>query len=358
MCAELIFSGDYTVNGNKIRVTAKLISVEKATIQKAINIDGTIDDLFQLQDRIVSELMKSAKEATPKNFELPIITEEDRAKIRKLPRPNIKAFELYARGLEVYDKNPSDALKYFTQALSIDKNYYYALIAAGSTYTILGNLDDAENYYSQALAILQKAELQNSTEAASLYYSIGINFWNRGDYSKTITYASQAYNILYNSGESNSRLSAATLMLIGGALRYINKAEEALKYTEYSLEIYKNLGLEKTSDYAWGLNNLAVTYSMAGNHKKPIELYKECIKIWKSLGLSFSMGTAYTYCQMGYEYYLMKDFEKAFSNLSDGIAMCNQLKLNNSFNYAYYLWYLSIVYSDGFGDPCIAASYL
>ncbi|HRU66856.1 MAG TPA: tetratricopeptide repeat protein, partial [Spirochaetota bacterium] len=302
MGAELIFSGGYTVNGNKIRVTAKLISVENAAVQKAVNIDGTLDNLFQLQDKIVSELMKSAQETTPKTFRLPIITDEDIANIKKLPRPDMKAFELYAKGIEIYDRNPSEALKYFKQALSIDNKYYYALISAGNAYTILGNIDEAQNCYSQALAILQRAEIENSTEAASLYYSVGINFWNRGDYSKTISYASQAYNILHNSGESTSRLAAATLMLLGGGYRYINKVEEALKYTEYSLEIYKNLGLEKTSDYAWGLNNLAVTYSIAGDHKKPIELYKECIKIWKSLNLAFSMGTAYTYCQMGYEY--------------------------------------------------------
>ena len=70
------------------------------------------------------------------------------------------------------------------------------------------------------------------------------------------------------------------------------------------------------------------------------------------------MGTAYTYCQTGYEYYAAKDYEKAYDNLLKGRDLCIQLKLNNSFNFAYYTWYLAGVFSDGFGDHCIAADLL
>jgi tetratricopeptide (TPR) repeat protein len=97
---------------------------------------------------------------------------------------------------------------------------------------------------------------------------------------------------------------------------------------------------------------------MMGDHTKPIELYKKCVRIWSSLGMSVSMGTAYTYCQTGYEYYITKDYEKAYDNLIKGRELCIHLKLNNSFNFAYYMWYLACVFSDGFGDYCMAADYL
>jgi TolB-like protein len=358
MGAQLICSGNYTVSGNRIRINAKLVSVEKATVNKAITLDGTIDNLFELQDRIVTELMSTAQQTNIPGIRKPVFTLKDKENIKKLPRPDIKAFELYAKGLENYDINPQEALKYFNQALSIDTNYFYAYLSAGGVCSVMGNLDNAESYYARAAEILKKEGLENSLESASLYYTMGINFWNRGDSDRAVTFAVQAFNILAASGEDYSRLAAATLMLCGAGYRTKNRIDDALKCTQQSIAIYEYLGLQNTSDYAWGLNNLAVTYSMLGSHQKSVELYRQCLKIWDALGLTVSMGTAYTYCQLGYEYYVLKQYEKAYDNLTKGRDYCISLKLNNSFNFAYYMWYLSLVYSEGFGDYCIAAEFL
>jgi len=358
MGAQLICSGNYTVTGNRIRVNAKLVSVEKAIVDKAISLDGTVDNLFELQDRIVTELMSTAQQTNIPGTRKPVFTLKDKENIKKLPRPDIKAFELYAKGLENYDTNPQEALKYFNQAISIDTNYFYAYLAAGGVCSVLGNLDNAENYYARAVEILKKEGLDNSFESASLYYTMGINFWNRGDSDHAVTFAVKAFNILAALGEDNSRLAAAVLMLCSAGYRTKNRIDDALKCTQQSITIYEYLDLQNTSDYAWGLNNLAVIHSMVGNHKKSVELYKQCLKIWDTLGLTVSMGTAYTYCQIGYEYYVLKQYEKAYDNLIKGRDYCISLKLDNSFNFAYYMWYLSLVYSEGFGDYCIAAEFL
>jgi len=358
MGAELICSGNFTVSGGKIRVNAKLVSVGEAVVRKAVTLDGSVDKIFELQDRIVTELMAAAGEAAPPGAKKPVFTARDRETIRKLPRPDIRAFELYAKGVELYETNPSGALTFFNQALSLEKDYYHALLAAGGAYSLLGKSDEADKYYAEAFDMLRKAGLDNSVEAASLYYSMGINFWNRGDSNRTIIYSQNAYKILESMGEQDSRQAASVLMLLGGGYRYANRVTDALTCTERSIAIYDRLGLRNTSDYAWGLNNLAVVYSMTGNRVKPIALYKQCLKIWSSLKLSVSMGTAYTYCQLGYEHYMRKEYEKAYDYLFNGRDLCIYLKLDNSFNFAYYTWYLSSVYSDGFGDHCIAAEFM
>lgn len=358
MGAELLCSGNYTVSGGRIRINARIVSVEKAIVHKAVTLDGSIDQIFELQDRIVTDLMATANESSPPDARRPVFTDQDRANIKKLPRPGLRAFELYAKGLELYDTDPAGALRFFTQALSVEREYYHALIASGGACSILGNPDEAERYYRLASGVLDKAGLGRSAEAASLNYHIGINFWSRGDSRRAVRYSVEAYKILESLGEQRSRLAAAVLMLCGGGYRYMDRLADALQCTERSIALYENLGLQGTSDYAWGLNNLAVVYSMMGDRSRPIALYKRCLKIWSSLGLSVSMGTAYTYCQTGYEYYAAKDYEKAYDNLLKGRDLCIQLKLNNSFNFAYYTWYLAGVFSDGFGDHCIAADLL
>ncbi len=358
MGAELICAGNYTVSGTKIRINAKLVSVGKAAVQRAVTVDGTVDRIFELQDRIVTELMATARETSPPGAQKPVYTAQDRANIKSLPRPGARAFELYAKGLEIYTADPTGALRFFNQALSIEKEYYHALIAAGGTYSLLGKPDEADNHFAKAFGVLKKAGLDRSVEAASLYYSMGINFWNRGDSQRTITYSREAFKILESRGEHNSRLAAAALMLCGGGYRFVNRTDDALICTSQSIAIYEHLGLKNTNDYAWGLNNLAVVYSMRGDHARPLELYRQCLRIWTSLRLAVSMGTAYTYCQMGYEYFMRKEYEKAYDNLFKGRDLCIHLKLDNSFNFAYYMWYLSSVFSDGFGDHCIAANFM
>ena len=54
--ARWVMSGAYQRLGDQLRVTGRLVDVETGAIVRTATVDGTIDDLFTLQDRLAAEL--------------------------------------------------------------------------------------------------------------------------------------------------------------------------------------------------------------------------------------------------------------------------------------------------------------
>ena len=54
--AQWVVSGAYQRRGDQLRITGRRVDVETSTIVRAVTVDGTIDDLFTLQDRLAAEL--------------------------------------------------------------------------------------------------------------------------------------------------------------------------------------------------------------------------------------------------------------------------------------------------------------
>jgi TolB-like protein len=121
--ANVIFAGSYLVSGNRIRVHARLVNVETGKIESSTKIDGTIDGIFDLQDKVVFALMGETEKITIADIKPINLTEQDKKKIEEKPKPKSTAYEWYAKGLEVEDTNPKEALANFKKALDIDPNY-------------------------------------------------------------------------------------------------------------------------------------------------------------------------------------------------------------------------------------------
>ena len=129
--ANLIFTGSYTVIGEKIRVIAKLIRVSTGIIEKSVKIDGVLKDIFEVQDKVVISLMSHTKKLDLPDIKPIEFDEKEKRKIYKKHKPPLDAYRWYARGLEVRDKNPKRGLEYFKKAYEIDNNYVAALIKIG-----------------------------------------------------------------------------------------------------------------------------------------------------------------------------------------------------------------------------------
>src|SRR5262249_17064047 len=57
--AKWIISGSFQRSGNRIRVTPKVFKVSEGEAVATQKIDGVWEDLFEVQDRVVAELMRS-----------------------------------------------------------------------------------------------------------------------------------------------------------------------------------------------------------------------------------------------------------------------------------------------------------
>jgi protein O-GlcNAc transferase len=168
-----------------------------------------------MTDTVISDLTRIQN--------ISVVSNQDRKKIEEKPKPKLTAYEWYAKGLEVQDTNPKEALTNFRKALDIDPNYTDALMSAGVT---AGN---TLNLFNEALGYLEMA---------------GKIFKGRNE-TKSSDYAGLMNNI-------------------GNVYQHKGQLDRALEYYLKDKSIEDRLGLQNTVGYAMLMNNMAVLYEKQG----------------------------------------------------------------------------------------------
>ncbi|MCX5841368.1 MAG: hypothetical protein NTY16_07950, partial [Deltaproteobacteria bacterium] len=187
--ANVIFTGSYLVSENNIRVIARLVNVETGKVESSAKIDGTLEKIFDLQDKVVLTLLSETTKVIIPEVNRVKISEVEKERIAEKPRPKTTAYELYAKGLELQDTNPKEALAYFKKALDIDRNYVSALFDAGSTAGYTLNLfDEALNYLTRADNILKSRKATKNIDYAILMGNIGVVYGRKGDFDHALKY--------------------------------------------------------------------------------------------------------------------------------------------------------------------------
>ena len=117
-----VLEGSVRKAGERVRITGQLIDAQSGAHLWAERFDGTLADVFELQDR-VAEGVAGAIEPTLRGAEI------ERA--RRKPTGSLDAYDLYLRALpHVFTPTAEDnreALRLLEQALALDPNYAVAL---------------------------------------------------------------------------------------------------------------------------------------------------------------------------------------------------------------------------------------
>ena len=129
--ARWLVTGSYQRAGNRIRITPILlepVSSEAITVGK---IDGAWDEIFDLQDRVVSEIMQSLE------------LEMDSSARMRIAAPEtlrLEAYEQYVQGLKNYHALGKDSIeaarKHYEHAIELDPDYAVAYSGLGQAYAM------------------------------------------------------------------------------------------------------------------------------------------------------------------------------------------------------------------------------
>ena len=113
-----VLEGSVRKAGNRVRIIGQLIDADTGAHIWADRVDGTLDDIFDLQDRITESVVGAIE---PKLLHAEI----ERAK-RKRPE-SLDAYDYYLRALPFYHRptaeNCAQALRLIENALAIDPAY-------------------------------------------------------------------------------------------------------------------------------------------------------------------------------------------------------------------------------------------
>ena len=354
MGATMIFTGSVQTVGTKVRVNAKLINIETTQVEKSVKLDGTVDAVFDLQDRVVVSLM--ADNGVKDNN--PSLKKDENQKGASKKKPEADVYELYAKGLELNETDPRKALEFYLKSLAIDPEYTDALLKTGSLYNDLNEFDKALEYLSRAQEIIEKSSGQNTSEYAGVMNDTGVVYRDMGDHQKALEYYSKSQNIREKLNLAGSVTYAETLSNIGIVNVDTGKYDKALECYLGSQKILESNNFQNSSKYAILLNNIGGVYWSKGDSDMALKYYQLSQEIRDRLELQVTAGYAFLMNNIGGVYWKKGDNTKAILYYVKSQEIRDWLGLQNTESYTTLMSNIALTYYKRLNDPCKGAEYM
>jgi adenylate cyclase len=150
-----VLEGSVRKGGDRVRITAQLIDALTDAHLWADRFDGSLQDVFELQDEVASSVAGVIE---------PALQAAEIRRSAERPTSDLTAYDLYLRALPLYEsgeKNQTiEALELLGQAIGRDPRYSLALALAAQCHAHLhvsGWTDDPELHRRRAVDLAQRA---------------------------------------------------------------------------------------------------------------------------------------------------------------------------------------------------------
>jgi len=136
--ADYVIFGEYTSDGTRLTVSARLLRVSPVALPPVIEESGALSSLMELHARLTWKLLVSADHAYPLNL----------AEFSRLQQPlSLAAFEQYIRGLLANDDDVK--LRDLKDAARLEPSWADPALAIGDLYFQKGDCDAALPWYAK-----------------------------------------------------------------------------------------------------------------------------------------------------------------------------------------------------------------
>ncbi len=228
-----VLEGSVRKSGNRLRVTAQLISVVSGYHLWSETYDRDMDDIFAVQDEIANAVVDALR--------ISILGEAPRAR-----ETDPDAFSTYLYGLHFYQQRSNDgyekAVEYLQQTLEIDPNYAPAWNTLAATYSnmaLTGQLPYREAN-ELALSAVEKALQLEPNYALAHSARAWVAMRYEQDYAASAVYFSRALILEPDNSIilSNAAVLASTL---GRVEKAIEMTRRSLVLNPISTTVHSNL---------------------------------------------------------------------------------------------------------------------
>ncbi len=323
--APIRLEGSVQKLGDNLRIAYRLFRSKDNVQIAGGKLDGTYQDIFILQDRLVGEIARYlADEFDLQNFR---------------PAPlrltnNITAYDFYMRGMEFLEKptshdNVDEAITYFNTALVHDAKFASANVGLCKAYWKKYSLSSAVQWLNdgEKQCLLALSTDANNPEA---YASIGAIYRLTGKHEQAITYLKKGLSI-----DKNSMHLAIFLAAVYNEVNQKELAEnillEAMKKYPSSWHVYNNYGLFLTkneryeqaittykkslkldSSNFFALNNIGINYFYLSNFDEAAIYFEKTAKL---------QPRSKAFSNTGSVYYYAHNFEKAVGMYKEALRL-------------------------------------
>jgi serine/threonine-protein kinase len=161
---DVVLVGSLVRAGSMLRVSTQLVEAPGGTIAWSHTSQGSLADIFQLQDELASRIVES--------LALPLSAREHRSLKRDVPA-SAAAYEFYLRGNELSQRSPTwkIACEMYERCVEHDPLYAPAWARLGRIYRVLGKYlgQPGEAYWGKAEAAFARA-LQLNPDLGIAHY--------------------------------------------------------------------------------------------------------------------------------------------------------------------------------------------
>ena len=185
---KLVLEGSVRKSAERVRINTQLIDAATGGHIWADRYDGSIDNVFELQDDVCAKVVSALSIQ---------LTGNETDNLRSVHTSNLEAYELYVRARATpFPPVPvriESARKMFLRVIEIDPEFAggYAGVSAMMSFDAMWSHVDTTQAIEQALAIAQKAISVDKTFGGS-YTALGMALMNRRQYADAIIAAREA----------------------------------------------------------------------------------------------------------------------------------------------------------------------
>ena len=328
-----VLEGSVRKAGNRLRVTAQLVSVADGNNLWSERFDRQLEDVFAIQDEIAGSIVRALRV---------VLTEGEKQAIEKSTTDNVEAYDFYLRGRKFFHQFRRSGIQFarrmFERAIDLDPNYAlaYAGIADSCAFLYMywdgskANLEAADSASRKALEL--DPELAESHASRGFAHSLRREYPDaRREFETAIRLNPKLYEAHYLYARAcmqEGKLAEAVehyanaarvrpedyqaVLLMNGPLLGLGRHQEADAAIHRGLSIAEK-HLELNPDDARALVLSAISLVQIGQREQGLEWAKRAQAIdAEDSGILYNVACVYAQAGQGEE--ALKTLEKAVQN--------------------------------------------
>ena len=250
-----VLEGSIRKSGNRVRITGQLIEAANGNHVWADKFEGSLDDVFELQDRI-TETVVAAIEPSLQGAEI--------RRSSTKPTGRLDAYDLYLRALShrhaLTRESLDEAIRLLERAIVLDPDYAFAKALAASTHTVRGiqSWATAEDIVrGQQLA--HEALISSRDDPTTIALAAHAMAWLGREYDIALAAMDRAIRLNPN--------SAQILMLSGHLRTWVSDADSAVDHFSRAIRLNP-----VDPEIGYALGGLAYALLIKGDCDKALEV--------------------------------------------------------------------------------------
>jgi serine/threonine protein kinase/tetratricopeptide (TPR) repeat protein len=298
--ATWVVVGGYQRIGDRVRITANFVEVATGEARRTVKVDGRIDDIFALQDKIVFELSQGLN-VVLKGTEIAGIERQETA--------SVEAYESYARGMMNLRQATRDsidrAIAAFEDATRHDPEYARAWAALGGAHGLKANFLSLPDMLNESVELERRA-LAIDPQLADAHMWLGSGLLALGRVDEALVELREALRLDPQNGQAYQGLARACWVGMGDFAAAIPLFERAI---------------ELNPEAGYSYLQLSMLLAWEGRLDRAREVAERAVDLQEQfISGNFGLQIVGAHARLGYVHYLKGDYQEALREYDRELA--------------------------------------